>query len=449
MRLIDTQTLELSEFFDSTIPSFYVIVSHTWGYEELTFQDWLYIKKKNPPRWGWVRNDKEIDQIKSRAGYIKIKKACQQAQRDGYDWVWIDTICIDKTSPAELSEAINSMFRWYTNAAVCYVFLADVPNLSPKDCNAPTSHFRRSRWFRRGWTLQELIGPKKLEFFSRDWARIGSRKDLVDLITEITTVPQDCLEDSRFLRFYTVATKMSWASRRETSRAEDIAYSLLGIFNVQMPLLYGEGGENAFIRLQEEIIKEITDHSMLAWRRLPPLSNSNSGTWGILATHPSQFEHATNIQDRGPSRDPISMTSDGQLRIQLPVLQRNGFAIAILECGIEGNSDLQLGILIAQHEMNNGSRKLFPRIPHWSVYQVSPHEIALAQVRTIYLFKRDIHCPTALQERLERKEAGLIRLPFNDNLLGFFPLLSTVFPGLQEEMAGVEEGGDESGGNEI
>jgi hypothetical protein len=162
-------------------------------------------------------------------------------------------------------------------------------------------------------TLQELIAPKKLDFYSQNWTFIGSRKDHTGLIENITTIPQDYLENSESLPYYAVSLKISWASRRVTSRVEDMAYSLLGIFDVQIPLLYGEGGENAFMRLQEEIMKESTDHSIFAWKRSPPRDNNLELSkipvgWGILAAHPSQFEDAAYIVNLEPFRNPFVLT---------------------------------------------------------------------------------------------------------------------------------------------
>jgi hypothetical protein len=185
-----------------------------------------------------------------KAGYSKIRGCCKAAAADGFEYVWIDTCCIDKTSSSELSEAINSMYKWYQEAEVCYVYLADVfPDIS-------TSSFAKSRWFTRGWTLQELIAPSSVIFFDAHWRDIGTKASLVKPIAEITGIHIDALSNGRVSRF-SVAQRMSWASRRETTREEDIAYCLLGIFSINMPLLYGEG-QKAFLRLQEEIMKNPT-----------------------------------------------------------------------------------------------------------------------------------------------------------------------------------------------
>jgi hypothetical protein len=196
---------------------------------------------------------------------------------------------IDKSSSAELSEAINSMFRWYHEATVCYAYLSDCTGSDPsrpfeknrksalpgqKDDNPQALHYKpklshSSRWFRRGWTLQELIAPKVLEFLAEDWSHIGTKLSLQDSISAITGISLDVLRGGS-LSACTVAERMGWAANRDTTRLEDIAYSLLGIFQVHMPLLYGEG-RRAFIRLQEEIMKTTEDYTLFAWQ--PPDTN--------------------------------------------------------------------------------------------------------------------------------------------------------------------------------
>ncbi|EIW51956.1 HET-domain-containing protein, partial [Trametes versicolor FP-101664 SS1] len=176
--------------------------------------------------------------------------------------VWSDACCIDKSSSAELSEAINSMYEWYRLAHVCYVYLEDVPDGDiPSD---HTSRFRDSKWHKRGWTLQELIAPERIEFLTRTWRFLGTKIGLASTLEEITGVDFDILTGRATVDSANVARRMSWAAERETSRIEDQAYSLMGIFGVHMSPIYGEG-DNAFLRLQEEIIRTIPDHSMFAW----------------------------------------------------------------------------------------------------------------------------------------------------------------------------------------
>jgi hypothetical protein len=303
MRLINTVSLKIEDFSGRKIPR-YAILSHTWAEEELTFQDWIYAQGQDPPRWGWTRTPDEVHRLKSTKGYIKIVKACEHAHsQKSCQWLWADTVCIDKTSSAELSEAINSMFEWYRQAEVCLAFLADVPSLSEEEmkrCSRRTNPFRESRWFRRGWTLQELIAPWSVDFLSQEWTSLGTKATLASHISTITSIPQNCLSGnwSRIRDQASIAQKMSWAARRKTSRAEDRAYCLMGLFGINMPLLYGEG-EKAFHRLQEEIIKQTEDLSFLAWKtdRSQTITHSHFVHWKLppLADSPDQFSASRNV----------------------------------------------------------------------------------------------------------------------------------------------------------
>jgi hypothetical protein len=239
MRLLHSTTLEFHEFHTEVTPP-YAILSHTWGDEEVSFKE---MKKGG---------------AESKKGYEKITLCAKQARSDGYDFFWIDTACIDKKSSSELSEAINSMYKWYKKAEVCYAYLIDVEG----DFHKVT--FQKSRWFTRGWTLQELIAPREVKFYGREWRFLGSKREqLLGIIQYITGIQGEYLLNGD-VADATIATIMSWASNRSTTRTEDIAYSLLGIFDVNMPLIYGEG-EKAFIRLQEEIIKSSVDESIFMW----------------------------------------------------------------------------------------------------------------------------------------------------------------------------------------
>ncbi|KAK4241860.1 HET domain-containing protein [Achaetomium macrosporum] len=230
MRLLNTTILELSQFTRDRPP--YAILSHTWGPEEVTFQG---------------INSAERAQEK---GFAEIEGCCRQARADTLEWVWVDTCCIDKTSSAELSEAINSTYAWYRDSEVCYVYLEVV---AAQDDGFPLESFRSARWFTRGWCLQELIAPT---MFSK-----------CNIIEQIRAIPKAVLLDHA-LDQCSIAQKMSWAWGRETTRVEDEAYCLLDLFGVNMPMLYGEG-ERAFYRLQEEIIKQTEDYSFLLWCGVP------------------------------------------------------------------------------------------------------------------------------------------------------------------------------------
>ncbi|KAI5997542.1 heterokaryon incompatibility protein-domain-containing protein, partial [Pisolithus albus] len=237
----------------------YAILSHRWeDGSEVTYEEMIGLMKME----GWKR-----DEVGHRSGYQKIIKTCEQAMKDGYEWVWIDTCCIDKRSSAELSEAINSMYRWYQDAQVCYAYLNDV-----EESTFPTERNKEKydksngwpEWFMRGWTLQELIAPNQIEYFNRNWAPIGNKQHLAPVLEDITRIPCDVLRDGLAGKRLSVAQIMSWAALRRTTRVEDRAYSLMGLFEVNMPMVYGEG-KRAFRRLQLEIIREFDDHSIFAW----------------------------------------------------------------------------------------------------------------------------------------------------------------------------------------
>lgn len=268
--------------------------------------------------------------------------------------------CIDKTSTAELSEAINSMYRWYRKAKVCYVYLADVDYdpaielwkdpkwVSTQDsASIPKDYsFANSRWFTRGWTLQELLAPSDVQFYSRTSQLLGSKRNLCALLSLITNILEealsrpDPLEDSICFvpgRF-SISTRMSWAARRQTTRIEDTAYCLLGLFDINMPLIYGEG-EKAFRRLQEEIMKSSDDQSLFAWGPVSPVPlligsyehvkllkrQGKSPPRSLFAKSPLDFAnsefivpHSRISQGHDFGMPPMMMS--GGVRITLPVL---------------------------------------------------------------------------------------------------------------------------------
>jgi hypothetical protein len=230
-------TFSLTEFPKSEIPN-YAILSHTWGAdnEEVTFQD---LSDANS---------------RSKAGYEKLRFCAKQVVSDKLQYFWVDTCCIDKANPVELQYAINSMFRWYQNAKKCYVYLSDVHTDDDTFSGAAWQAFQASRWFTRGWTLQELLASKSVVFFSKHYHRIGDKKSLEHRINKITGISTGALQ-GKPLSHFTVEERMLWAKHRETKYEEDKVYSLQGIFDIYIPLIYGEGRENAFKRLTEEIDK--------------------------------------------------------------------------------------------------------------------------------------------------------------------------------------------------
>ncbi|KAH9937846.1 HET-domain-containing protein [Epithele typhae] len=256
MWLLSTDRAEL-HFFSTpaAVTGGYAILSHTWEDDhEQTYQEIRGLQErckasgKNPR-----------DMVSS-----KIRQTCLLAKRYSFDWVWVDTCCIDKTSSTELSEAINSMFRWYAASEVCFAYLADVPSDDVVD--APGSAFLKARWHTRGWTLQELIAPLLVLFVSRDWKIIGNKLELGKLLNSITGILDLVLTNQASYSTVGVASRISWAAHRQTTRVEDEAYCLMGLFNVNMPTIYGEG-KHAFQRLQQGIMRQSFDTSLFAWGR--------------------------------------------------------------------------------------------------------------------------------------------------------------------------------------
>jgi hypothetical protein len=232
MRLLRTEdgsTFSLVEVFTDIPP--YAILSHTWGpdEDEVTFKEILKGKNTRKP------------------GYSKLNFCTAQATKDKLQYFWVDTCCINKSSSTELSEAINSMFSWYKRAAICYVLLSDVSSQGDT-----TEAFRRSRWFTRGWTLQKILAPTSLQFFSAEGDLVGDRTSLLQDINEVTGIPTSALQGAAMAQF-SVDERLAWAARRHTKREEDAAYPLLGLYDVHMPLIYGEGRRKAFARLRKEI----------------------------------------------------------------------------------------------------------------------------------------------------------------------------------------------------
>ena len=252
MWLLSTDRAELHYFNKpEDVPGGYAILSHVWQGKEQSFQEiqtlrTLHTSPEDPPR---------------AHAHPKVRNCCILAARHGYRWIWDDTCCIDKTSSAELSEAINSMFMWYAKSDVCYAYLYDVPDIDRLDMTSP---FYTSRWFTRGWTLQELIAPTAMVFVSQDWDVLGTKTELVHHLQAITGIDTDILLRRRDLVEVSIAQKMSWAASRVTTKVEDEAYCLMGIFGVNMPTIYGEG-RAAFYRLQEEIMKLYSDQTIFAW----------------------------------------------------------------------------------------------------------------------------------------------------------------------------------------
>lgn len=334
MRLLNTKTLEIHEFLgDIESQQFprYAILSHTWADEECSLRDM------------------SLPDVNQKAGFKKIKFCCEQAVKDGLQWAWVDTCCIDKTSTAELSEAINSMFWWYRRSAVCYVYLADVQNTDRQQ-------LEHSRWLTRGWTLQELIAPREIRFYDQSWCFIGlkSERSMQECLTRATGIEASILLGGQ-LEYVPIAKKMSWAAKRSTTRVEDAAYCLLGLFDVNMPLLYGEG-KKAFLRLQQEIMKVSEDHSLFVWGfDAPPVtleafaeiawSASFKPSHGLLAQSAADFNICEGIHPIHHLQSEIPpVFTDNGLQIRLPIVRRAGISCAVVSCTMDSHLDYYLAI---------------------------------------------------------------------------------------------------------
>jgi hypothetical protein len=387
MRLLDVQTYTLHTFYGDQIPP-YAILSHTWlqAHEEVLFAHLQY----EPGSWQHL------------PGARKVVMTCRQATQDGYSWAWVDTCCIDKTDSSELSESINSMFKWYQQAGVCYVFLTDIDH--DKENN-----FLRSRWWTRAWTLQELLAPELVEFFDMEWRHIGNKAEWAAPIAEAMNIDIESLYKPRSMHRKSVAQRISWAAKRQATRAEDLAYSLLGIFRINMSMQYGEGNE-AFVRLQKEIMRTTDDLSLFAWdlSLLPfdeilaaakveqpgsyPRNRDRSkdgssyhiaetSIYGMFAPAPSHFMHCKDVEffNRYTS-DARMEEQNGNLTLHAPMAfyqdvvdYGHGFEhtrardiwhvsphyrIALLPCGIPKKPYLLIGLLLSPYI--NGSRSTEP-----------------------------------------------------------------------------------------
>lgn len=237
-------SFKLVSFTDDAVPP-YAILSHTWiDGQEVTYNELV----------AGTRRDK--------AGYKKIGFCAERAAADSLEYFWVDTCCIDKSNGQEVSTAINSMFRWYQLAKKCYVYLSDVSMLyEVTDVNVFRitwiEAFRQSRWFTRGWTLQELLAPPTVEFFSKEGRQLGSKVSLERDIHEITDIPLEVLQaQAQSFTKFSIDARMNWAAKRTTTLKEDKVYCLLGIFGVFLPLIYGEGEVRASQRLRDEIERQ-------------------------------------------------------------------------------------------------------------------------------------------------------------------------------------------------
>jgi len=237
LKLRGDDDVEWREFNDDMLPP-YAILSHTWGVEEVLYTDLL------------------DGSYKSKAGFRKILFCGRQAVQDVLQYFWVDTCCIDKRNNTELTKAINSMFEWYRKSCICYAYLSDVSASGDW-----VGDFRKSRWFKRGWTLQELIAPGHVDFFSLQHTRLGDKLSLELEIRDITGIQIEVLRGSS-LKSIPWKARFEWHKSRQTFEPEDVAYCQFGIFGVSMPLVYGEGAYSALRRLREAIVSEMQSENI-------------------------------------------------------------------------------------------------------------------------------------------------------------------------------------------
>jgi hypothetical protein len=393
MRLLNINTMKLEEWFGDQIPP-YVILSHCWGEEEVTFLD------INGLGWNLMKGAK------------KIMFAARQCRHDNHKYVWIDTCCIDKSSSAELSEAINSMYEWYSLSKHCYAYLEDAYTQGTA-VGSILELLMESRWFTRGWTLQELIAPSSVRFYDNCWELIGEKRDLSNILAYITSIPIEVLERPVLGRDCSISRRMTWVAARNTTRVEDMAYCLLGIFDVKMPLLYGEGTK-AFVRLQEEIMKETDDHSLFAWGILDDDDDDiytdalHAENYNLFATSPADFLGSENVIPfpADPDQPAHFMTNKG-LRIELPTwVSENNCQImnGRLNCHFENDFYNCLGIQLRTTE----DKSIFLRLRGTTIYEIG--EVgpigrilpAVTESCAVHIAKRSLN-PKSIEKDITRR----------------------------------------------
>ncbi|KAG8526671.1 uncharacterized protein KY384_008100 [Bacidia gigantensis] len=353
MWLINVDTLQLEEFIGKTVPK-YAILSHTWGDGEVSFRE--------------MAKRKTWEETVQKPGFNKISKCCEMAALVHLKYAWVDTCCIDKKSSAELSEAINSMWQYYEEAYICFVHMADV-RLEGSHLNK--EQFQSSRWFTRGWTLQELLAPRDVRFFDQSWNLLGDQQTLCDLIVAATGIESLYLDVDIDSRFASVACKMSWASRRETTRSEDVAYCLMGLLKINMPLLYGEK-DKAFKRLQTEFIKQHHDETIFAW------TNDHLINGRLLASCPADFKHSGHVES-------------------LNVEPRQAFEVT--------NVGIRMTVRVSREDWG-GYRAILSSVTHGTMMEQSPWlKIALQKKDGIYLRlnQKKLEFLTRKEQKAEQK----------------------------------------------
>jgi hypothetical protein len=398
MRLINTSSYKLQDFPSSHERPAYAILSHTWrGSGEATYHDLQTLN-----RWS-MRSMSSADG----GTYHKVYNACRVAKADGLRWLWIDSCCIDHSSSAEVQEAINEMWSWYAGAEVCYGHLEDLSNSlvqwTKAEERALYRQLSKCRWFARSWTLPELLAPRAFKFYDGRWTFLGTRDALARTLAKITGIDMLVLIRRRRISTFSIATRMSWASKRQARRIEDRTYSLLGIFDVYMPICYGEGAR-AFRRLQEELIRNNLDQSIFVWAASRTGAGGEAGETdptALLASSPSHFAEANGVVSWGRP-GAFELTNRG-LRASLPLLRQGSGGpddvfLAILNCRYlsemdtaitlrlqryPGSDQFYISATVAKGESSRASFRLIT---------ISSHAITAAEYCTVEIArKREEH----------------------------------------------------------
>ncbi len=404
LQLSDYPSLSFAEFAQDEVPR-YAILSHTWGRDgdEIAYKDIINGTGSGKP------------------GYDKLHFCAVQAKNDGLGFCWIDTCCIDKTNAAELTESINSMFRWYQNAIKCYVFLADISTSMSEDNR--DSQLRNSRWFTRGWTLQELIAPRCVEFFSQECKRLGDRKSLEKQIHQATGISIHALRGEP-LSHFTIDERISWAANRTTMRPEDKVYSLLGIFDIHMEAIYGEGEHHASRRLLRELERYSQNHQLSAlFHDILRLSSANRpNTPQVNPTWIVPFERNPRFTGREPELTQLEDMLFGNHRTA---------KLAITGLGGVGKTQLIIELLYHVADMQKHCSVIWIS----TVNMESLHQSYLDVARQLGIpgFKDDkADVKRIVQAHLSKESAGPWLLVF-DNADDLDMWISKAGPGLQPE----------------
>ncbi|KAI1362930.1 hypothetical protein F5Y08DRAFT_310702 [Xylaria arbuscula] len=371
MRLLDTTTFELRNGEQGSFrQEGYAILSHRWVGLEITFDE---LKNHTAElRTG--------ERPLSSPQADKVRGACDAARHQGIKWMWIDTCCINKNSSTEESESINFMFKWYRESKLCITYLADVR----RDARYPStsaSIFKRiyseepSEWFSRGWTLQELLAPQHMQFFDMDWAYMGTKMELAGALSSVTGISMRYLTGAENFREACIAVKMSWMATRTTTREEDMAYSMLGVFGITMTPQYGEG-QGAFMRLQEILMTTyLFDESLFAWTMPEPNSGGRhgvrndkfaSGEWGLLAASPAWFRDSGDIltnpeqsETRSFSMTPQGLRAPIRRTVYTGKMKALDGAFGLLWVTIVGSIPAVFGFLYVKHKLNKKAKEDF------------------------------------------------------------------------------------------